>query len=421
MKKSYSKSIMKGLAVLGGASLLLTACAGGDTGGGGDADGGNGDEIVIGLALSQSGNMAPFDVEPGIAFNLAIDQINADGGVDGRTIRVIEKDVASNPETVGLAAQELLDEGMNIFVGPCDFDLSSPGLIAAQSAGIPGISICAGAPETADLTTVGDFSFSGHPGSDTEGVAAAEWALSQGWENAFLLRDTSIEYTKSTGNYFEAAYLEGGGTIVAEESTPGGDTVDISSQVNALSAVQDEIDVVYVASWNPGGATMMKQIRDAGIEVPLIGAAAMDGLALSEILGGSVSDVYITALGCYVFCTGTEDNEALTQFAADFAETTGSDPSTAYATTGYNLALALANALEQTEELDGTSIRDAMRDAPEFDSLIGTMKYFSDTCHKPLDYPMSIVELNAGQFSLVEQVRVASLPDLDDGNSCATG
>lgn len=416
MKTQRSKMIMQGLAVLGTAGLLLTACADGSDGEGEDAD-----EILIGLALSQSGNMAPFDVEPGISAHLAIDQINENGGIDGRTVRVIEKDVESNPETVGLATQELIDEGIDIFIGPCDFDLSSPGLVAAQAEQIPAFSICAGDPKTSDTTSIGDFAFTGHPGSDADGTVAAMWALEQGWENAFLLRDLSIEYTKSAGDYFEAAFTENGGTISGDESFPGGDTADVSSQISRLSAVADDVDFVYVASWNPGGATVMKQIREAGIDVPLIGPAAMDGLALPEIVGGTATDVFITANGCLAYCSGTEDSAELETFVEDFTAENGGEPSTSYALLGYNLILAIANGLEQTDSLDGADIRDALRASPAFETPIGEMEYFSDVCHKPVDYPMSIVELSGGELSLVEQFRAGdAIPDLGDGNGCAT-
>lgn len=417
--KTTQKALMKGVALLGGAVLFLSACSSTGSGGTGGEGASDAEEFVIGLALSQSGNMAPFDVEPGIAANLAIEEINESGGVNGRQIRVIEKDVASNPETVGLVVQELIDAGIHLLIGPCDFDLSAPGLIAAQSAGIPGISICAGDPKTADTVTIGDFAFSGHPGSDVEGTIAAVWAKKNGWKNAFLIRDMSIEYSKSIANYFAATFEAEGGKVVGDESFPGGDAVDVSAQINRLKAVEDEVDFVMVSSYNPGGSTVMKQIREAGIDLPLVGTGAMDGLTLPDILGTTSSDVYIMALACLDFCTGA-DNPDLDTFVEKFtAANNNSGPSTAYALLGYNLMLAVSNALAETDSLDGTSIRDALVAAPEFASPIGEIKYFVENCHKPMNYPMSIVALNDGEMTLVEQVRPGtSMPDLGDGNSC---
>lgn len=398
-------------------TLIVTAgcsSSGGDSGGGGD----DASEIVIGFALSQSGNMAGFDSEPGAAAMLAVDQINADGGIDGKQIRAIQKDVASSPETVGVVAQEFLQEGVDLIVTPCDFDLSSPALIAAQAASVPAISICAGDPKTADRTTIGDFSFTANAGSDVEGSTGASWAYDQGWKNAYLLQDESIEYTKSAGAYFAGAFEELGGTIVGEDSFPGGDNIDVSAQIASIKALSETPDFIYVASWNPAGATAMKQIREAGIDVPLVGPNALDGQTLLDILGGA-TDIYYTAFACYEYCSGAATQEDLEVFVTDFTESTGAGPSSSYALLGYNMMLAIQNALAGADLSDGVSIRDALQSAGPVGTPIGEMTYFSDTCHKIIDFPMSIISVNAGEAAFVEQHTAKVVPDLGDGNPCA--
>ena len=397
------------------ALLFAAGCAssGGDSGGGGDAD-----ELVIGFALSQSGNMAGFDAEPGAAAMLAIDQINADGGVNGKQIRAIQKDVASSAETVGVVAQEFLQEGVNLIVTPCDFDLSSPALIAAQAAEVPAISICAGDPKTSDLATVGDFSFTANAGSDVEGSTAASWAYDQGWDSAYVLQDESIEYTKSAGAYFTGAFEELGGSIVGNDSFPGGDNVDVSAQISSIKSLAEAPDFIYVASWNPAGATAMKQIREAGIDVPLVGPNALDGQTLLDILGDA-GDVYYTAFACYEYCSGADTQEDLDAFVADFTEATGAGPSSSYSLLGYNMMLAIENALGDADLSSGASIRDALQSAGPVATPIGEMTYFSETCHKIIDFPMSIVKVDGGAATFVEQFTATLVPDLGDGNPCA--
>lgn len=397
-------------------ALIVTAgCSSSPSGNGG---GESGDEIVIGFALSQSGNMAGFDAEPGAAAKLAVDQINADGGIDGKKIKVIQKDVASSPETVGVVAQEFLQDGVDLIVTPCDFDLSSPALIAAQSASVPAISICAGDPKTADLKTIGDFSFSANAGSDVEGSTGASWAYEQGWKNAYLLQDESIEYTKSAGAYFAGAFEQLGGTIVGKDSFPGGDNIDVSAQIASIKALSQKPDFIYVASWNPAGATAMKQIRAAGIDVPLVGPAALDGQTLLDILGDA-GDVYYTAFACYQYCSGADTQEDLDSFVADFTKATGAGPSSSYALLGYNMVLAIQNALTGADLSSGASIRDALQSAGPVDTPIGSMTYFSKTCHKIIDFPMSIVGVDGGKAEFVAQHTAKVIPDLGDGNPCA--
>lgn len=402
------------------AVTLLAVTAGCSSNGNGGSGGGSasGDEIVIGFALSQSGNMAGFDSEPGAAAALAVEQINADGGIDGRQIRIIQKDVASSSETVGIVAQEFLQEGVDLIVTPCDFDLSAPALIAAQTAEVPAISICAGDPKTSDLVTIGEYSFTANAGSDVEGSTGASWAFAQGWKTAFLLQDESIEYTKSAGAYFAAAFAELGGTVIGEDSFPGGDNVDVSAQIASIKALPEAPDFIYVASWNPAGATAMRQIREAGIDVPLVGPNALDGQTLLDILGNA-GEVYYTAFACYEYCTGADTQDELDAFVADFTAATGSGPSSSYPILGYNMMLAIRNALTGADTSTGANIKAALEAAGPVDTPIGKMSYFSESCHKIIDFPMSIVKVSDGSATFVEQHTAKLIPNIGDGNACA--
>ncbi|EAR25926.1 putative branched chain amino acid binding periplasmic abc transporter protein [marine actinobacterium PHSC20C1] len=411
-QKSRRAGTTRSLLAIGTIAVLaLSACAaGGDSGD--DAD-----EIVIGMALSQSGNMAPFDVEPGNAALLKIDEINAAGGINGMQVRAIVKDVRSDQATVGTVATELISAGIDLLVTPCDFDLSAQGALNAQAAEVPAVSICAGDPKMADTTTLGDFVFSANAGSDVEGSTGASWAYEQGWASAYLLQDESIEYTKSAGRYFQAKLEELGGAVVGNDSFPGGDNVDVSSQISRLKSDIGNVDFIYVASWNPGAATAIRQIRDAGIDTPIVGPAALDGQLLLDIVG-DVEDVYYTPFACYEYCSG-QDSADLDAFVTNYTAKFDAPPSTSYALLGYNMMTALAASLESADSLDGPVLRDAMENSSAVETPIGPVTYFSATCHKITDMPLSVVKVSGGSVTFVEQHSIDGIPDLGDGNSCA--
>ena len=378
---------------------------------------GNSDEIVIGFALSQSGNMAPFDVEPGNAAMLRIDEINKDGGIDGRKIRVISKDVRSNPETVGTATTELIGEGVDLIVTPCDFDLSAPGATIAQTSEVPAVSICAGDPKMADTTTLGDYIFSANTGSDVEGGTGATYAIDQGWETAYVLQDESIEYTKSAGKYFAATFEELGGKVVGQDAFPGGDNVNISSQVSRIRGLSEKPDFVYVASWNPGGATAIRQLREGGVDLPVVGPNALDGQTLLDIVGNT-KDVYYTAFACYVYCTG-QDSPDLDKFVENYKSKYGNESASSYALLGYNMVSAFGDALKGVDDLSGSSVRDALAKGVTTETPIGDVTYFSETCHKIVDMPLTIIGVSGGKMTYETQARVEKIPDVGDNNSCA--
>lgn len=398
------------------ASLVVTAgCSDSES----SASSSDSEVITIGFALSQSGNMAPFDVEPGNAAMLRIKQINAEGGVDGKMIKTITKDVRSDPDTVGTAATALVADGINVLVTPCDFDLSAPGAAVAQAASIPSISICAGDPKMADTNTLGDYVFSANAGSDVEGATGAAWAYAQNWDAAYLLQDESIEYTKSAGRYFQAEFEELGGKIVGDDAFPGGENVNISSQISRIKGLATKPDFIYVASWNPGGATAIRQLREAGVTAPVVGPAALDGQVLLNIVGDGASDVYYTGFACYVYCTGA-DSADLDKFVSDYEAEYKSKPASSYALLGYNMASAIAGAMADADSLSGADVKSALENADPVSTPIGDVQYFSPTCHKIIDMPLTVVELDKGAMKFVEQQRADGIPDISDGNSCAS-
>ncbi|HEX2070025.1 MAG TPA: ABC transporter substrate-binding protein, partial [Thermoleophilaceae bacterium] len=271
----------RGLIALLGAlvvALALGACGDdSDDSGGGGGGGSSGDPIVVGMAIANSGPIAPYDVEAGEAARLRAKQINADGGVNGRPLKMVVKDTRSDKATASNAATELVGEGAVAIIASCDFDYGSPAAIAANAAEVPGISMCASDPKFADTKTIGEYAFSMGVGSDVEGASNAEWAFNErNWKSVYILQDESIEYTKALGRYFKARWDQLGGEVVGEDSFPGGENVNVRAQAARIRSEGGGADFIYLPSWNPGAATAIRQLRAAGIDTPILGPAAVD-------------------------------------------------------------------------------------------------------------------------------------------------
>ncbi|MES1193059.1 MAG: ABC transporter substrate-binding protein, partial [Solirubrobacterales bacterium] len=105
-------------------SVGLAACGGGASNdAAGDSAGGSDDSgkpIVVGLAIAESGPIAPYDIEAGQAVQLAAEQINADGGIKGRKLKLIKRDTASDKAQAANVATELIGEGAVAIVASCD-------------------------------------------------------------------------------------------------------------------------------------------------------------------------------------------------------------------------------------------------------------------------------------------------------------
>jgi branched-chain amino acid transport system substrate-binding protein len=418
MQRSLSAGVLAGVA---GCVVALAGCGGDDSksdGGGSTNSTSSTKPIVIGMAVGESGPIAGYDKEPTQAVELRVKKLNAAGGIDGRSIKLIKKNTQSDPEVGTNVANELVQAGAAAIITSCDFDFGSPAAIVAQANKIPGISLCASDPKFADTKTIGDYAFSFGPGADSDGVGSAEFAYNdRKWKKAFVLKDESIEYTNTVDKYFEKAWKDLGGTIVGKDAFRGGDNVNVRSQATKMKQNASGADFIYLASWNPGAATAIRQLREAGIDTPILGTSALDGSATTEI-AGKVSDLYHSTLGCYACSDNTR--AGVPAYAKEFQSAAGSAPTTGYDLTGAALVDALAAAIKKTGgDTDGAKLRDALVSLGPLKTDAGTFPVATQTCHKPTAMPYDYVEIQGGKTSFVTAVAPKSIPDVGDDNPCA--
>ncbi|HEX2280397.1 MAG TPA: ABC transporter substrate-binding protein, partial [Thermomicrobiales bacterium] len=223
-----------------------------------------GEPIILGAAVHQSDWMAAYDLPPLEGARLAVDQINANGGVLGRPLQLIDGDGRTDPATVGNVAIELIDAGADVLIAPCDFDYGAPVSQAAQEAGIVGISTCASSPLYGS-DALGDKQFTTSMWNQTMSAAAAQFAMEQGWTNAATIIDNSTEYTQSLGEYFVETINHLGGTVVSEDTYTMGD-MQINAQIQRLQNLPEPPDVIFLSTNMPDYAMMVRELRAAGFE-----------------------------------------------------------------------------------------------------------------------------------------------------------
>ncbi|MCL2632751.1 MAG: ABC transporter substrate-binding protein, partial [Coriobacteriia bacterium] len=157
-------------AIMLASSFSMAACrreSGGPT---------SGDTILIGGALSKTGIQAPLD-EPAIeGIQVAVDEINARGGINGVPLEFRNIDSKSDPATASEAAKQLIDQGAVAIITSSDYDFGGPAARAAQEAGIVGISPSASSPLFGSAK-LGDKQFTLSMWNTTMGAVIAEKAF----------------------------------------------------------------------------------------------------------------------------------------------------------------------------------------------------------------------------------------------------
>ena len=109
-------------------------------------------EVLIGAATSFSGWMAAFDTSPTRSAEIAIDDINAAGGVLGKKLRLSHVDTKTDAAQTARASQDLVKQGVKMMLTACDFDSGAPAALVAQQAGVIAMSSCGADIKYGNLT-----------------------------------------------------------------------------------------------------------------------------------------------------------------------------------------------------------------------------------------------------------------------------
>lgn len=373
---------------------LLAACGGSDDGGGGGGGGGAGstDPIVIGAAVAESGGFELYDAGQTAGMKYAIDKINAAGGVNGRKFELITADHKTDPAQVQTAAQEVLDKGADVVVTTVDYDFGAQAALAARRAQKVSIS-GAGATEFG-LKGLGPLHFNVYQGTPTESISMARLAYAkQNLRRPYLLEDTSIQYSKSLCSEFQTAWekVGGAGTIAGRDTFKNSDP-SIASQVSKVKASQ--ADFVVLCSYPPGGASAIRQLRTAGVALPIFGGSAFDGTFWTKAVP-DLSNFYHPAM---TSAAGDDPNPAVNELlsAVKF------DGAASYVMFGYEVIETIKRGVEIAGTAEGPALAKAIETFKDEPLLVGPTSY-SPTCHAPIARPLAMMQIQQGKASFVER------------------
>lgn len=360
----------------------------------------SGDPIVIGQTAGLTGFMSVFDIPVQQGMQLAIDDINAKGGVLGRPLQLITTNNETDTAKIQTAAQDVLDQGAQFVVTSCDFDIGGPAARVANDANVIAMG-CAGGP-LFGYDGIGPLTYNFYQGSPTEGALLAEYAKEQGYTRPFVITDQTLEYTQVVGDFFSKRWADLGGTLAGEATYQNGDE-SAAAQISA--AQQANPDVILVASYPPGGATLLRQLRAAGLNQPLLGAAAFDGTYWTDAVPG-LSGFTIPSAGA---TDGTDPVAERNDFFTRLQAATGQPVASGnYPLEGYSFVQAIATAVERAGSTDTAAVQ-AQLDAFTDEPVILGPTTFTATCHIPSQRPMLIKTYTDGTPQVVQTRTVESL------------
>jgi len=358
------------------------------------------DDVVIGLAVAESGFMAAYDGDGANAVKLWVDDQNAKGGLLGRKIRWISSDTKSDRAQGARAGQEMVDKGANIVVVSCDYDFGSPAAGAAQRAGIVSMFICAEDPK-AGVHGAGAYAFTSSVAAQVQGAAGAGWAKAKlGAKTYYTLLDTTIEYDKSVCAGFDWAAKRAGLEQLGSDTFKNDDPT-VQSQITRIAGLATRPDVLVLCSYVPGGASAVRQLRAAGLGMPIVAASAMDGTYWLDAVP-NLSDFYVPVQASM---HGDDPRPEVNAFVERFKAKFGHAPASTYGIPAYPFMDLWGRAVEKAGSVEAKDVVPVMEQYRDEPTIIGP-RTFTPEWHIQLDALMQILEYRDGRPRVIDEYRL---------------
>jgi branched-chain amino acid transport system substrate-binding protein len=358
--------------------------------------------IRIGMPANLTGDLSSLDGPMVSGAKLKAQQINAAGGVLGKMLELVIVDTRTDRATVAAEGKQLIARRPAAIVAYTDSDSVLTLGPLAQEAGIPFVTPGATSPKLPG--EIGDALFLACFGDNVQAAAGAEFLhRTLRARTVYLLSDTTNVYTTLLSSYFKQAFAHDGGTILLED-TYKADDVSIASQIARLLALPAKPDALYVAALPDDIGPLVKQLRAAGVNQPIVGGDGYDTPLLLGIGGAAANDVYFST-HVYMAEDGTD---AVKAFYAAYKAAYGRAPENAFAGLGYDAVGLVAQAIAKAGSAEPTKIRATLATTENFAGITGTVSYRPGS--RIPDKSVAIIGVKDGRLSLAAELTPSWVP-----------
>ena len=347
----------------------LTACGGTKEESAAPAESGDsasGGPILLGTISPNTGNLAAYGTAIMNGVNLAVEEINAAGGVLGSQIQVINADDQGDPTECMNAFNSLVSQGVGLIIGSVTSSCTSAITDSANEEEV----VLTSPSSTADsITTEDDYVFRACYADSFQGAIAAAYAKQAGYAKVGVVYCAADTYSKGLYDSFSAACEKYGVEVAAVESTASMDVQDYTNQFASL--VNAGVELVYAPYYyDIIGPYLVTQARAAGYTGIIMGADGYDGAPSYVVEGADLTafnGVYWTN-----HYNPADESELVQDFVKAFQDKYGETPM-AMSALAYDCVYMYKTAMEAAGSADPAAVRDAMADTSlTYECVTGT-------------------------------------------------
>lgn len=347
-------------------------------------------EIVVGEVAAMTGGTATFGTSSHAGTELAVNEVNAAGGVLGKKIKLYTEDDQSKQGEAGTVAKKLISRNKVVaMLGEVASGRSLEMGPICQKAGVPMISPASTNPK---VTEVGDYVFRVCFMDQFQSTVMGRFALSRGWKKVAVLIDTKQDYSVGLAQYFKEYFSKNGGTIVSEQSYGSGDK-DFKAQLTAIKSTGP--DAIFASGYYNETGLIASQARELGITAPLLGGDGWDSPSLVQVAGKAIEGSFFSN-----HFSNEDTSPHIQAFVKKYKDKHGSVPD-AMAALGYDSAMILFDAIKRAGTTEGKALREAIAKTKDFDGITGKITL---DANRNASKPAVILTIKDGKFSVVESM-----------------
>ncbi len=349
--------------------------------------------ITIGAAIDQTKLMKNFDGPALASAKLRAEEINAQGGVNGRKIEFKVQNTQLDPDRTRSAALSLTEAGADIMWVTCDVDFSTPSIQVALSKKLLTVAPCIGTDQMGPkrFGEAGKQAFSFGNVAQDEGAAVAQMAYDKGFRTANVVMDKSIVYTQNVCAAFAKGFEGLGGKIALRESFTEGDKTigNVVSRVNR----SDADTIAFCATTQNDLPAFVSGVRGGGNKTPIVGPWSIDGAYWLPKNKKASDEIYLTT---YASVYG-DDPSPEVRGLIDQLTKSGTPPVTGGFLAGAGAIDGLVAALKETGgSTEGAKLAGALTGFKDLQTVSGKLS-FSDEFHTAFGREYRIIEIQNGK------------------------
>ena len=389
--------------------MSLVACGSGDTStpsdastpsssdSGGSSQGQSEDPIKIGFFAPVSAASAAADGQSAQqSAELAVKLINEAGGINGRTVELVDYDDAlDTAEAANIAEKLTTADGVDAVVSG---SYSGPTKVAApicQDAGIVMVSAYAVHP---DVVNAGEYVFSqSFPGA-VQATAAATFAVEDLEAQRIAIVAVDLDFGKEQSAYFKAKATELGAEIVSEDYIAMSDN-DMTSVISKIK--NENVDLIYMPNYYAHASEVCRQVALQGLDVDILGCEGADSWQLLQTAGEYAEGLYITTN-----MDRDDPNESTQAYIENYRAEYNMEPDMVGASV-YDAFEVLFAAMKEVGT-DPAAMQEYIANMKDFDTVTGTLMYYTSagSAVKPVQIQQVGEDLQFHSYSVIDDIQI---------------